>query len=102
MESGISKLLQSRKFWIGVMDALISLATYFVGKYFNVVSADLTLIIGALQPIALLLILTYTAEDIARAFAERATDEDIARAFAERATDEDIARVFEERKAARK
>lgn len=66
MENGLTKLIESRKFWFAVMDAVISLVTYFVGRYAGYASQDLATLIAALQPIALLVIADYAAEDVVR------------------------------------
>jgi hypothetical protein len=62
--TGIPALFESRRFWTLVLDAVLSLAIYFVGKYFAVALEDLRFLILTLQPIALLLIATFTVEDM--------------------------------------
>ncbi len=62
----ISGLLHSRKFLLLVLDTVISLTTYFVGKYAGATSQDVLFFIGALQPIFVMVIHGITAEDVAK------------------------------------
>ena len=56
---------KSRKFWLAVSDVVVSLTTYFVGKYLNPESAkDLLFLIGSLQPVILLVIGSITVQNI--------------------------------------
>lgn len=48
-QTGIQALLQSRRFITAMVDVVITLLTYFVGKYYSVASADLLIVIGVLQ-----------------------------------------------------
>ena len=60
-------LLQSRKFWLLILDTIVSVLTYFVGKY--VVGAegkDIIFLVTALQPIFLMAINSITREDVAQ------------------------------------
>lgn len=62
-------LLRSRKFWLLVMDALISSIVYFGGKYLAPQAMDdLKFIIAGWQPIVLLVIGAIAAEDIAQKY----------------------------------
>jgi len=57
---------QSRKFWITVVDVVVSLTTYFIGKYLNPEAAkDIMTLVLALQPVILLLVTSYTVQNIA-------------------------------------
>lgn len=64
---GATGLLQSRRFWTLLVDAVLSIALYFVGKYFAVALEDLRFLIIAIQPIAVALIAAYTIDDTQRA-----------------------------------
>jgi hypothetical protein len=56
---------KSRKFWIMCTDTIVSLATYFVGKYLDPASVkDILFLIGALQPVILLVIASITVQNI--------------------------------------
>jgi hypothetical protein len=56
---------RSRKFWLAVSDVVVSLVTYFVGKYLNPDSAkDILFLIGALQPVMLLVIGSITIQNV--------------------------------------
>lgn len=46
-----SALLHSRKFWLLILDTIITLTLYFVGKYAQVAFEDTKMVIFALQPI---------------------------------------------------
>ena len=59
-------LLQSRKFWLLVLDTVISLAMYFVGKYATpALAEDINVLIVALQPVFVALIVAIAVEDAA-------------------------------------
>lgn len=60
---GLGGLLQSRRFVTFVVDAVLSLLLYFVGKYFSVAIDDLKFLILTLQPIAVAVIAAYTIDD---------------------------------------
>jgi len=58
-------LLKSRKFWLTIMDVVISLTTYFVTKYVDPASAkDVMIVIGSLQPVVISLIASITVQNI--------------------------------------
>lgn len=61
--TGLGGLLQSRRFVTFVVDAVLSLLLYFVGKYFSVAIDDLKFLILTLQPIAVAVIAAYTIDD---------------------------------------
>lgn len=59
-------LLHSRKFWIAVLDVAISTVTYFVTKLVAPEIGDSVLfVIGAWQPVIVMVIYGITAEDVA-------------------------------------
>jgi hypothetical protein len=61
-----SSIWQSRKFWLTILDIAVSLATFFGGKYMTEASsAELIFVIGVLQPVFLMLIDTYTRQNVA-------------------------------------
>lgn len=58
-------LLKSRSFWTVVLDFVFSVILYFIGKYLGESGAsDVRFLIGALQPVALVLVAAFTADDI--------------------------------------
>ena len=58
-------LWKSRKFWLLILDTGISVATYFIGLYVLEVQANQILfLIGALQPVFLMLIGVYTYQNV--------------------------------------
>lgn len=59
-------LLQSRKFWLLVLDTTISLVMYFVGKYATpALAEDIKIVIVALQPVFVAVIASIAYEDAA-------------------------------------
>lgn len=59
----------SRKFLLLVLDTLVSLLTFFVGKYATPATAqDLLFIVGALQPVFVAVILGIAIEDAGQGF----------------------------------
>jgi len=61
-----SSILQSRKFWLMLVDVVVSLATYFIGKYLNPeIGNDVLFLIGSLQPVVLLVISSITLQNTA-------------------------------------
>ena len=59
-----SALLHSRKFWLMILDLVISLSLYFVAKYAAApVAEDVKWVIGLLQPIFVALISAIAYED---------------------------------------
>jgi len=58
-------LWKSRKFWLLILDTVVSIATFFVGRYVVQAEADVILfLIGALQPVFLMLIGAYTYQNV--------------------------------------
>jgi hypothetical protein len=58
-------IYKSRKFWIMVVDLIVSLASYFLAKYASPdLSKDVLFLIGALQPVVLLVIASYTVQNL--------------------------------------
>ena len=66
MGNAFMLLLRSRKFLLLVLDVLVSLALYFVGKYAGAgVFEDVKLVITSVQPIFIALIMAIAVEDSA-------------------------------------
>lgn len=60
------KLVKSRKFWLMILDVLISTVTYFVTIYVNPkVAEQIIWVIGAWQPVIVALIIGIAHEDAA-------------------------------------
>jgi len=59
-------LLRSRKFWLLMLDSVVSAATYFIGKYAGAEGQDMLYVIGLLQPVFVTVIASVTAEDNAQ------------------------------------
>lgn len=59
----MERLLHSAKFWTAVLDALISLTLFFVGKYAPSFSEDVKILTITLQPIFVVLIASIAYED---------------------------------------
>jgi len=58
-------IFKSRKFWIMTCDVIVSLATYFITKYASPDAAkDALTLIGALQPIVLLVVGSMTVQNL--------------------------------------
>ena len=56
-------LLASRKFWLMVLDVIVSGATFFIGKYAGADGQDMLFVIGLLQPVFVTVIASVTLED---------------------------------------
>lgn len=66
MKNAFVSLSYSRKFWLMILDLLVSLILFFVGKYATPMTAeDIFFIIGALQPVFVALIGGIAVEDAA-------------------------------------
>lgn len=71
----MAMLLRSRKFWLTVFDIVVSTATYFISKYLNPeLGNDIMWLIGAWQPVIIMLIAGIAIEDSARFKANAVTD----------------------------
>jgi hypothetical protein len=55
---------KSRRFWVSILDIVITLSLYFVAKYVPGAIDDVKFVMLALQPLALALIIAYTIEDV--------------------------------------
>jgi len=59
-------IFKSRKFWLMILDLVLSLALFFGAKYLApVLFADVKYLIGALQPVFVFLIVSIAYEDAA-------------------------------------
>lgn len=58
-------LLQSRKFWLLILDTVMSLILYFVGKYAGYAFDDVKFVILGLQPVFMMIIIAIAHEDAA-------------------------------------
>jgi hypothetical protein len=56
-------LLKSRKFWLGVMDVVVSVTLFFVTKVNAAMVEDVKFLIGALQPMFIMIIGSIAYED---------------------------------------
>lgn len=66
MSDAISHLFASRKFLLLLLDTVVSVATYFIGKYATPATAqDLLFLIAALQPVFVAVIIGIAHEDAA-------------------------------------
>ena len=64
-QNPFSYLLSSRRFWLLLLDTIISIAMYFIGAYGSPQMAnDAKFLIGALQPVFLFLITALTIENV--------------------------------------
>ena len=58
-------LWKSRKFWLLILDTVVSIAIFFIGRYVLDAQAEPVLfLIGALQPVFLMLIGMYTYQNV--------------------------------------
>ena len=69
-----ASLLKSRKFWLLILDAILSLSVYFLGKYVPVAAEDLNVLILTLQPVFITIIGSVAYEDAAAMRAKSAVD----------------------------
>lgn len=60
-----SGLLHSRKFWLGMLDLILGVATYFLSKYAPDVAEDVKFVFAAVQPVLLTIIAAIAYEDVA-------------------------------------
>ena len=56
-------LIYSRKFWLLIIDTVVSIATYFITKYLGADGKDWLFLIGALQPIFVFVVCAIAYED---------------------------------------
>lgn len=61
----MKRLGQSSKFLLLILDVVISLTLYFVGKYLPTAAPDVEFAIKVLQPVFIALILAIAGEDFA-------------------------------------
>ena len=61
--AAIKALFGSRKFLLLLLDTVISVVLYFIGKYVPDAEADVKFIILALQPVIISVIITIAYED---------------------------------------
>jgi len=61
----MKRLLKSSKFWLGVLDVIVSTTLFFVGKYAQVAAEDVAFLIGAIQPVIVMIIAGTAIEDAA-------------------------------------
>jgi hypothetical protein len=67
----MSSLLKSRKFWIMVVDVVISSATYFISKYVAPETGqDIIWLIASWQPVVYALVTGIATEDAANVTAQ--------------------------------
>ena len=59
-------LLQSRKFWLLILDTVVSMTIFFGGKYLQTGSEDIVFMVAALQPVFAVAINSITREDVAQ------------------------------------
>ena len=59
----MSSLLRSRKFWLAILDLVVSLTLFFVGKYAAFAVEDVNTVIVAIQPVFVMLIGAIAYED---------------------------------------
>jgi hypothetical protein len=61
----MQRLARSSRFWTLILDVVVSITLFFVGKYAGAALEDTKFLIVTLQPVFVLLIGAYTAEDMA-------------------------------------
>jgi len=61
----MNRLLNSSKFWTAMVDVVISLGLYFIGKYVPGAAEDVNTVIVALQPVFAMVIAGIFVEDAA-------------------------------------
>lgn len=77
---GMQALLRSRKFWLMILDVVISTITYFVTAYVvPEIAEQIIWVIGAWQPVIVALIIGIAVEDAAVKGAATYFVEDVAR-----------------------
>ena len=69
-------LFKSRKFWLMILDLIVSLTLFFVGKYADpALFEDIKFVIASLQPVFITVIGAIAYEDAASIKAQGALDE---------------------------
>lgn len=63
-------LARSRKFWVAIGNTFVTLMLYFSGLYWPAHAEEVKFVIAALQLPFGILILTITAEDVMKTYAE--------------------------------
>jgi uncharacterized membrane protein HdeD (DUF308 family) len=63
--SPLMLLFKSRKFWLLILDTVISIVIYVVSNFLPGAQEHVTFFIGALQPVFVMLILAIAVEDAA-------------------------------------
>ena len=64
--NGFSMLIRSRKFWLMILDVVISTATYFITRLVSPeIGKDILWVIGSWQPVIVMLIYSIALEDAA-------------------------------------
>ena len=61
----MQRLLKSAKFMTLSLDTIVSLATFFIGKYAGASTEDLLFLIATIQPVAMTMIGAIAYEDAA-------------------------------------
>lgn len=70
----MNNLIKSRRFWTAVIDMVVSIALFAVGKY-SPSDLDMTkFLIAAIQPVVLVIIAAYTVEDVHNIIAAKEMD----------------------------
>jgi hypothetical protein len=60
-----ASLIKSRKFWLLILDTVISLIVFFVSKYAGGAIEDVKFLIASLQPVFVIIIYAIAVEDAA-------------------------------------
>lgn len=59
------KLLLSRKFWLMIVDLVVSVSTYFITKYVSPEAAkDVLFLIGVMQPVVITVVVSITVQNV--------------------------------------
>ena len=62
----IQSIFKSRKFWLMLVDVIVSLITYFITKYAAPeMTKDVLMVIGLLQPVIIFVITSITVQNVA-------------------------------------
>lgn len=63
----MDKIMKSRRFWLLVLDAVISIGLMAIGTQFPAYLESTKAVIGVLQPVVIALIAAWTVDDTAQA-----------------------------------